>query len=68
MPLISTIIVAGHLTDMSPLSTTGAVFISGSPDHIDSKPLYKGMMIWGFAMSIVGSILCWLLFTVFGIV
>ncbi|MDR7856516.1 SLC13 family permease [Tissierella sp.] len=68
MPLISTIIVAGHLTDMSPLSTTGAVFISGSPDHIDSKPLYKGMMAWGFAMSIVGSILCWLLFTVFRIV
>jgi len=67
MPLIVTIIVAGHLTDMSPLSTTGAVFISGSPDHIDSKPLYKGMMIWGFSMAIVGSILCWLLFTVLGL-
>lgn len=68
IPLVVTIIVAGHLTDMSPLSTTGAVFISGSPDHIDVKPLYKGMMIWGFSMAIVGSILCWLLFTVLGLV
>lgn len=64
MPLISTIVVAGHLTDMSPLSTTGAVFISGAPDHIDRKPVYKGMMIWGFAMSIFGALLCWLLFTI----
>jgi Na+/H+ antiporter NhaD/arsenite permease-like protein len=67
MPLVSTIVVAGHLTDMSPLSTTGAVFISGAPDHIDRKPIYKGMMIWGFAMSIFGAILCWLLFTVLGL-
>jgi di/tricarboxylate transporter len=67
MPLISTIVVAGHLTDMSPLSTTGAVFISGAPEHIDRRPVYKGMMIWGFAMSIFGALLCWLLFTVLGL-
>lgn len=65
MPLISTIIVAGHLTDMSPLSTTGAVFISAAPDSVDSKPIYKGMMIWGLSMSVFGAIICWLLFTVF---
>lgn len=64
MPLISTIIVAGHLTDMSPLSTTGAVFISAAPDSVDSKPIYKGMMIWGLSMSVFGAIICWLLFTV----
>ncbi len=62
--LVSTIVVAGHLTDMSPLSTTGAVFISGAPDHIDRKPLYKGMMIWGLSMSVVGAVLCWVLFTI----
>ena len=65
--LITTIVVAGHLTDMSPLSTTGAVFISGAPDSIDSKPLFKGMMIWGLSMSVFGAILCWLLFTVLGL-
>lgn len=62
--LISTIIVAGHLTDMSPLSTTGAVFISGAPESIDKKPLFKGMTIWGFSMSVVGAVLCWVLFTI----
>ena len=65
--LITTIVVAGHLTDMSPLSTTGAVFISGAPDSVDSKPLFKGMMIWGFSMAIFGAILCWILFTVLGL-
>lgn len=62
--LISTIIVTGHLTDMSPLSTTGAVFISGAPDHIDKRPLFKGMTIWGFSMSVVGAVLSWVLFTI----
>lgn len=65
--LLTTIVVAGHLTDMSPLSTTGAVFISGAPDSIDSKPLFKGMMIWGISMSVVGAVLCWILFTVLGL-
>ncbi|KAB3534430.1 C4-dicarboxylate ABC transporter [Alkaliphilus pronyensis] len=65
--LISTIVVAGHLTDMSPLSTTGAVFISGAPDHIDRRPIYKGMMIWGLSMSVVGALICWILFTLIGI-
>jgi hypothetical protein len=65
--LLTTIVVAGHLTDMSPLSTTGAVFISGAPDSIDSKPLFKGMMIWGISMSVVGAVLCWVLFTVLGL-
>lgn len=67
MALVSTIVVAGHLTDMSPLSTTGAVFISGAPDTVERKPLFKGMMIWGLSMSVFGAILSWLLFTVIGI-
>lgn len=68
MPLILTTIICGHLTDMSPLSTTGAVFISGAPDSIDSKPLYKGMLIWGLSMSVVGAVICWFLFTVLNLV
>lgn len=63
MPMIITTIVCGHLTDMSPLSTTGAVFISGSPDTVDARPLYKGMLLWGLSMSVVGAILMWLIFT-----
>lgn len=65
--LITTIVITGHLTDMSPLSTTGAVFISGAPDSVDSKPLFKGMMIWGLSMSVVGAVLTWFLYTILGI-
>ena len=62
--LVSAIVVAGHVTDMSPLSTTGAVFISAAPGNVDRKPLYKGMIYWGFSMSVVGAILVWLMFGV----
>lgn len=68
MPLVVTVVVAGHLTDMSPLSTTGAVFIAASPESIDTKSLYKGMIIWGLSMSVVGAIICWILYKVIGIV
>ncbi|HVJ48958.1 SLC13 family permease [Desulfitobacterium sp.] len=66
--LLTTIVVCGHLTDLSPLSTTGAVFISGAPDNVDSKPLFKGMMIWGLSMSVFGAVLAWILYTFIGIV
>ena len=62
LPLVSSIVVAGHLTDMSPLSTTGAVFISGCPDTVDRKPLYRGMIIWGLSMAVIGALTVWVLF------
>ncbi len=67
LPLAVTIVVAGHLTDMSPLSTTGAVFIGGAPDTVERKPLYRGMIIWGLSMSVFGAALCWLLYGIIGI-
>ena len=67
LPLAVTIVVAGHLTDMSPLSTTGAVFIGGAPDTVERKPLYRGMIIWGLSMSVFGAVLCWLLYGIIGI-
>jgi di/tricarboxylate transporter len=62
LPLVTSIVVAGHLTDMSPLSTTGAVFISGCPDSVDRKPLYRGMIVWGMSMAVIGAVACWVLF------
>lgn len=64
MALLSTIVVAGHLTDMSPLSTTGAVFIAGAAPETDKTKLFRGMMIWGLSMSVVGALISWLFFTV----
>ncbi len=64
MALLSSIVVAGHLTDMSPLSTTGAVFIAGAAPETDKTKLFRGMMIWGLSMSVVGALISWLFFTV----
>lgn len=64
MALLSTIVVAGHLTDMSPLSTTGAVFIAGAAPKTDKNKLFRDMMIWGLSMSVVGAVISWLFFTV----
>ncbi|MGE5654509.1 MAG: SLC13 family permease [Bacillota bacterium] len=62
LALVSTIVVAGHLTDMSPLSTTGAVFIAQAGPKTDKNAIFRGMMIWGLSMAVVGAVLCWVLF------
>ncbi|HWJ02857.1 MAG TPA: SLC13 family permease [Verrucomicrobiae bacterium] len=64
LALVSSIVVAGHLTDMSPLSTTGAVFIAQAGPKTDKKKLFSQMMGWGLSMSVFGAIISWLFFTV----
>lgn len=64
LALISTIVVAGHLTDLSPLSTTGAVFIAQAGPKTDKSKIFRDMMIWGLSMSVVGAVISWLFFTV----
>ena len=64
LPLVSTLIVAGHLTDLSPLSTTGAVFIAQAGPKTDKKRLFTQMMVWGLSMSVVGAVISWFFFTV----
>ena len=53
--------IGGHLVDVSPLSTIGALCIAGSPVE-DSRNLFNKLLAWGLSMSVVGSLLCWLLF------
>jgi len=53
--------VGGHLVDVSPLSTIGALCIAGAPVE-ESRSLFNKLLAWGLSMSIVGSLLCWLLF------
>jgi len=65
--LISSIVLCGHITDFSPLSTLGAIFIANATEDQNKKKLFRDMLIWGLAMSPVGAILCWFLFTVLGL-
>ncbi|MCL4423868.1 MAG: SLC13 family permease [Firmicutes bacterium] len=64
MPLLSSIVVCGFLTDLSPLSTTGAVFLANAGPKSDKTRLFRDMTIWGLSMSVVGAGISWLAFTV----
>jgi len=62
--LLSSIILCGHVTDVSPLSTLGAIFIANATEDQDKKKLFRNMLIWGLAMTPIGAVVCWFLFTV----
>ena len=53
--------VGSHLVDVSPLSTIGALCISGVSDPAAARALFHKLLIWGLAMSVVGALGCWLL-------
>jgi len=60
--LISSINIGAHLVDTSPLSTLGALCIASAGEHEDKAKLFRNLLIWGLAMSVVGAIVCWLFF------
>ena len=51
-----------HLVDLSPLSTTGALCMAGVPAGADSRGLFNQLLAWGLSMTVIGAILCWLMF------
>jgi di/tricarboxylate transporter len=53
--------VGGHLVDVSPLSTIGALCLAGATTG-DSRDLFNKLLAWGLSMSVVGAILCYLFF------
>jgi hypothetical protein len=54
--------VGAHLVDMSPLSTTGAMCLAGITNAEDVRPTYNKLLAWGLSMTVIGAILCWLMF------
>jgi di/tricarboxylate transporter len=61
LAIASAMNIGGHLVDVSPLSTIGALCIAGSPVE-DSRSLFNKLLAWGLSMCVVGSLLCWVLF------
>lgn len=54
--------VGAALVDVSPLSTIGALVLAAVPaGAADTKKLFRGLLIWGFAMAVVGAVFCQLL-------
>ncbi len=53
--------IGGHLVDVSPLSTIGALCMAGAVGG-DSRKLFLQLLAWGLSMSVVGGVLCYLAF------
>jgi di/tricarboxylate transporter len=62
LALASTMNVAGHLVDVSPLSTLGALCVAAVPAGEVSRRLFNQLLAWGLSMTLVGAGLCWLMF------
>jgi len=60
--IASTMNVAGHLVDVSPLSTIGALCIASVPTGEMSRKLFNQLLAWGMSMTVAGAVICWVLF------
>jgi di/tricarboxylate transporter len=58
----STMNIAGHLVDVSPLSTIGALCIASVPSGEMSRKLFNQLLAWGMSMTLAGAVICWVLF------
>lgn len=61
--LASTMNVAGHLVDVSPISTIGALCVASVAVGPESRRLFNQLLAWGLSMTVVGALLCWVLFS-----
>ena len=50
--------VGASVVDVSPLSTIGALCVAAVADPVQSRDLFRKMLIWGFSMTLVGAALC----------
>ncbi len=55
------------VVDSSPLSTLGALALNAAPEKENKQKLFRDLMVWGLAMAVVGSVVSWLFFSVFGL-
>jgi di/tricarboxylate transporter len=62
LALVSSMIVGGHLVDVSPLSTLGALCLAAAPPGTDERRLFNQLLAWGVSMTVVAAIVCWLFF------
>jgi di/tricarboxylate transporter len=50
--------VGSSLVDVSPLSTIGALCVAAISDPALSRRTFNQLLVWGFAMIVVGAVLC----------
>jgi di/tricarboxylate transporter len=64
MALVSSMVVGGHLVDVSPLSTLGALCLAAAPPGTDTRRLFNQLLAWGISMTIVAAAVCWVFFSI----
>jgi len=62
LPIAWSMNVAASLVDLSSLSTAGALFIAGAAGFADTRKLFNQLLAWGMSMTLVGAVLCYILF------
>ena len=62
LAIASSMNVGGHLVDVSPLSTIGALCLACAPATEDGRALFNKLMAWGLSMAVVGAVVCWFFF------
>ncbi|MBX6316200.1 MAG: hypothetical protein IRY99_25305 [Isosphaeraceae bacterium] len=60
--IASSILIGGHLVDVSPLSTIGALCVAGASPREDRRRLFNRVLAWGLSMAVVGAVLCYVAF------
>ena len=60
--LAMTMNVGGHLVDVSPLSTIGALCVASVAAGPEGRKLFNQLLAWGLSMTVVGAAICWALF------
>lgn len=50
--------VGAAMVDVSPLSTIGALCVAALPNPGGARVLFRQMLLWGFAMTIVAAVFC----------
>ena len=62
LPIAWSMNVGASLVDLSSLSTVGALFLAAAPEGTDTRALFNKLLAWGLSMSVVGAVICALLF------
>ncbi len=60
--IAASILIGGHLVDVSPLSTIGALCIASAPMSSDRRLLFNQVLAWGLSMAVAGAFGCYVAF------
>jgi len=62
LPIALSMSMSASLVDLSSLSTVGALYMASAAEGTDTRKLFNALLVWGLSMSVVGALLCWIIF------